>query len=205
MTTQNQSDPSVSIIPARAAALCMDCQTGIVSIYAKQQEGMLTRAASVLERARALGMCVIYIRVGFRPGLPEISTRNLLFRRIKSSPDWWKLFDGEAGTIHVAVAPQGSDIVVVKHRVSALAGTDLQEILRAKDIDTLVLFGISTSGVVLSTMLDAADADYRLVVIKDCCIDSDSAVHECLVDKVFPRQASVMTSNEFLEITAKSA
>jgi len=50
-------------------------------------------------------------------------------------------------------------------------------ILRAKEIDTLVLFGIATSGVVLSTLLDASDADYRLIVVKDCCLDNDADVH----------------------------
>jgi nicotinamidase-related amidase len=56
-------------------------------------------------------------------------------------------------------------------------------ILRARDIDTLVLFGIATSGVVLSTLLHAADADYRLFVIKDCCADLDLDLHACLVDR----------------------
>ena len=72
-------------------------------------------------------------------------------------------------------------------------------VLRAKDIDTLVLFGIATSGVVLSTLLHAADADYRLAVIKDCCADRDLDVHDCLIDKVFPRQARVMTASEFVD------
>ena len=83
--------------------------------------------------------------------------------------------------------------------VSAFAGTDLDMILRAKDIDTLILFGIATSGVVQSTVLHAADADYRLVVIKDCCADLDTEVHACLVDKIFPRQATVLSATEFLE------
>jgi nicotinamidase-related amidase len=72
-------------------------------------------------------------------------------------------------------------------------------ILRARDIDTLVLFGIATSGVVLSTLLHAADADYRLFVIKDCCADLDLDLHACLIDQVFPRPATVLTAGEFLE------
>jgi nicotinamidase-related amidase len=82
--------------------------------------------------------------------------------------------------------------------VSAFRGTDLEMILRAKEIDTLVLFGIATSGVVLSTLLEASDADYRLVVIKDCCVDGDAEVHACLVDKVFSRRAAVVSAGEFL-------
>ena len=86
--------------------------------------------------------------------------------------------------------------MVTKTRVSAFAGTDLDLLLRANDIDTLILFGIATGGVVLATCVQAFDADYRLVVIKDCCADSDADLHTCLVDRCFPRIASVVTASE---------
>jgi nicotinamidase-related amidase len=187
-----------SFDPSRSAVLSLDLQTAIVSIYVEDQE-LLSRAGNVLHRARDSGMCVIHVQVGFRPGLPEVSPRNLLLSAIKSSPKHQQLFQGPAAAIHPEVAPQQGDIVITKHRVDAFAGTDLETVLRAKDIDTLVLFGIATSGVVLSTLLHAADADYRLAVIKDCCADRDLDVHDCLIDKVFPRQARVMTAREFVD------
>lgn len=187
-----------SFDPSRSAVLSLDLQTAIVSIYVEDQE-LLSRAGNVLHRARDSGMCVIHVQVGFRPGLPEVSPRNLLLSAIKSSPKHQQLFQGPAAAIHPEVAPQQGDIVITKHRVDAFAGTDLEMVLRAKDIDTLVLFGIATSGVVLSTLLHAADADYRLAVIKDCCADRDLDVHDCLIDKVFPRQARVMTASEFVD------
>jgi nicotinamidase-related amidase len=189
----------LSFDPTRSAVLCMDYQTAIVSIYVKDQEDLLARAASILQRARNLAMCVIYLQVGFRPNLPEASPRNILLSGIKNSPKHQQLFQGAAGAIHSAVAPQGDDIVITKHRVSAFTGTDLDMILRAQDLDTLILFGIATSGVVLSTWAHAADADYRLVVIKDCCADLDLDAHACLIDKIFPRQASVLSAAEFLD------
>jgi nicotinamidase-related amidase len=73
-----------------------------------------------------------------------------------------------------SISPEPNDLIVTKSRVSAFAGTDLNLLLRANDIDTLVLFGIATSGVVLSTFIQAFDDDYRLVVIKDCCADQDA-------------------------------
>jgi nicotinamidase-related amidase len=190
--------PQLSIDPKRSAILSMDCQTGIVSIYAKDQEGFLPRVASVLKHARVSGMTVIHVQVGFRPNLPEVSARNLFFSVIKNSPQHQKLFQGTAGAIHPAVAPEGEDIVVTKHRISAFAGTDLDLILRAREIDTLILFGIATSGVVLSTVLHASDADYSLAVIKDCCIDQDPEVHACLLEKIFPRRSVVLSAEEFL-------
>jgi nicotinamidase-related amidase len=178
----------------------MDMQTSIVSLYAQDREAFLERAASVLKRARSTGLCVIHVKVGFRPGLPEINARNALFSSLKSSERHRQMFEGEAGEIHPRVAPEGEDIVIVKHRVSAFAGTDLEMILHAKEIDTLILFGIATSGVVLSTVREAFDADFRLIVIRDCCTDSDVEVHSCLVDKVFPRQATVVSASEFLSM-----
>jgi nicotinamidase-related amidase len=139
------------------------------------------------------------VKVGFRPHLPEVSPRNLLLSAIKSSPKHEQLFEGTTGAIHSAVAPEGDDIVITKHRVSAFRGTDLEMILRAKEIDTLILFGIATSGVVLSTVLEAADADYRLFVIKDCCADLDQELHACLVDKLFVRQSTMVTASEFID------
>jgi nicotinamidase-related amidase len=185
--------------PARTAVLAMDFQQGIVSRYVEEQEAFLARVSAVLERARNSGMRVIYVRVGFRPGLPEVGFRNPFFAAIKSSEQHQKLFAGPTGEIHPALAPQENDVVVVKHQVSAFTGTDLELVLRANDIDTLVLMGIATSGVVLSTVRHAADWDYRVVVVKDCCADSDPEVHACLVEKIFLRQATVVTAAELLE------
>ena len=184
--------------PVRTAVLSMDCQTSIVSIYGKNQEGFVARAASVLEHARRVGMCVIHIQVGFRPGLPEVSSRNSLFAAVKNSSEHQKLFQGAAGAIQPDLGPLGDDIVIAKHRISAFRGTDLDMILRAKDIETVILFGIATSGVVLSTLLEAADLDYWPVVIQDCCADLDLELHACLIERLFPKRGRVIFAAEFL-------
>jgi nicotinamidase-related amidase len=195
--------PTFPIYPAHTALLSMDCQAGIVSVYAKDdKDAFLTRAASALNHARLVGMTVIYVQVGFRPGLPEVSSRNLLFGAIKSSAQHQMLFQGPLAAIPATIAPKEGEIVVTKHRVSAFNGTDLAMILRANDIDTLVLFGIATSGVVLSTLVEAADSDFRLAVIKDCCADLDSGLHDCLISKFFPSRAAVLSVREFVEGSA---
>jgi nicotinamidase-related amidase len=177
----------------------MDCQAGIISIYAKEnKEAFLNRAASVLNYARDTGMTIIHVQTGFRPGLPEVSPRNALFSAIKSSERHQQLFREPLGAIPAIIAPKENEIVIAKHRISAFTGTDLAMILRANDIDTLVLYGIATSGVVLSTLIDAADADYRLAIIKDCCADLDSKLHDCLVERFFPSRGSVFSAEEFI-------
>ena len=188
----------MKIDPARTAVLSMDLQNGIVGMYAGNAPEMLPRCADVLKAARSRAAKVIHVRVGFRPGLPEVTERNMLFGSIKTSDRHQQLFHGTGGDIHPALGPEESDIVVTKHRVSAFTGTDLAMILRAQEIDTLVLFGIATSGVVLSTLLEASDADYHLMVVKDCCIDMDADLHSCLIDKVFTRRATVVTAAELV-------
>jgi nicotinamidase-related amidase len=184
-----------SFDPVHSAMLSMDLQAGIVSIYTRDSN-LVTRAAALLQDGREAGFTIVHVKVGFRSGVPEIHSRNMLLGAIKTSPAHQQLFAEPAGSIHPAVSPQEGDLVVTKSRVGAFEGTDLALLLRAREIHTLVLFGIATSGVVLSTALTAADLDYRLYVVKDCCADLDEAVHTCLIDKVLPRFATVVTSDE---------
>ncbi len=185
----------LSIDRARCAVLIMDYQAAVVEGFATEPQALLERAAAVLAHARRAGFKVIYIVVKFRPGYPEVSPRNVNFNAVRQAGR----FIAEAGTeVHPAVAPEPGDIIVIKHRVGAFAGTDLDQILCANDIETLVMFGVATSGVVLSTLRHAADADYRLIVLSDCCSDRDPEVHRVLLEKVFPRQARVITAAEFI-------
>lgn len=195
---------SFPIHAAHTAVLSMDCQAGIVAIYTKEdKDAFLLRASSVLNHARVSGMTIIHVQVGFRPGLPEISSRNALFSTMKSSEQHQRLFQGSLGTIPDAIGPHENEIVITKHRISAFTGTDLAMILRANGIDALVLYGIATSGVVLSTLLEAADADYRLAVIGDCCADLDSQLHECLIQRFFPTRGSVFSAEDFIATSSR--
>jgi nicotinamidase-related amidase len=194
--------PSFDI--ARTALLALDCQTGIVSIYAKPQEEFIARAAGVLRAARTAAMPVIFVQVGFRPGVPELGNRNKFFAAIKSSPQHQSFFQGASGAIHPSLGPEANDLVVIKHRISAFTGTDLDMLLRAKEIETLVMFGIATSGVVLSTLLEAGDADYRVIVIEDCCADLDADLHAALLKRLFPKRAEVLTADDFVKMLGSS-
>lgn len=129
--------------------------------------------------------------VGFRPGYPEVSARNKIFGALARNSG--TAGDERAMQIHPEVAPEPGDTLVTKRRVSAFAGSDLDLVLRAGGIEHLVLTGIATSGVVLSTLRQAADLDFGLTVLADACLDADPEVHRVLTEKVFPRQADVLT------------
>ena len=178
------------------ALLAMDVQEGIVTRYA-QMGDVLTPISAAIRAARDVAILVIYVKVAFRPGFPEISPRNKSFSVTKQQQSSLSA-SMPAMEIHPTIAPQPTDIVVTKRRVSAFSGSDLEVVLRAQDITHLVLCGIATSGVVLSTLREAADKDYQLTVLADCCVDSDEEVQRVLLSKVFPRQAEVVQASEWM-------
>ncbi|GAA1376339.1 hypothetical protein GCM10009661_44330 [Catellatospora chokoriensis] len=107
----------------------------------------------------------------------------------------------EGAQIHPDVAPAQGDIILTKRGVSAFAGSDLDVVLRAGGIEHLVLTGIATSGVVLSTLRQAADLDLARTVLADGCLDNDPEVRRVLAEKVFPVQADVTTVADWAAAT----
>lgn len=177
------------------ALLVMDIQNGIVSRYAEKSEALAPFQKSV-EAARKAGIPVVFVRVAFRDGFPEVSSANKMFSAIKNQGG---MTEAEWATqIHESVAPRENEPLVTKRRVSAFTGSDLEVVLRACGINELILTGVATSGVVLSTLREAADKDYHLKVLSDACMDGDPEVHRILTEKVFPRQADVMTVDEWI-------
>jgi nicotinamidase-related amidase len=177
---------------AGTALLIMDVQPEIVERFgADRLPAQLARAATA---ARGAGARVIFVKAGFRPGYPEINPRNRQFAPLSGSGAF---IEGASSTLHSALAPQSGDVVVTKHRVSAFAGTDLEMILHAASIRTLVLSGISTSGCVLSTLRQAADLDFSLSVLSDGCVD-DPEIHQVLCEKLFPVQAEVLAIEDWI-------
>jgi nicotinamidase-related amidase len=176
------------------ALLIMDVQNGIVDRFAAP-EAYLDRVVTAQERAEAAGVPVVLVRVAFRPGHPEISPRNKSFAALADRPGM--VLGEPAVEPHDRLLRGKGELVVTKKRVSAFAGSDLELVLRARDVTHLVLGGIATSGVVLSTVRAAADRDYRLTVLEDLCLDADEEVHRVLTRKVFPRQATVLPSPDW--------
>lgn len=175
------------------ALLVMDIQAGTIG-RVEDSKTLVSMLKQAIAAARAARIPVIYVVVGFRKGFPEIGIGTAkTFAALRQGA-----FPGlEEPTVDAAVAPEPGDIVVTKRRVSAFAGSDLETILRSHKIEHLVLTGISTSGVVLSTLREAADKDYRLSVLSDGCADMDPQVNTVLLTKVFPRQADVLTVGQW--------
>src|ERR1700744_4873367 len=158
------------------ALLVMDIQAGTIG-RVQDSKTLLGTLKEAIAAARTAKIPVIYVVVGFRKGFPELGAGTArTFAALRQGA-----FPGlEEPTVDASVAPEPGDIVVTKRRVSAFAGSDLETILRSHKIEHLVLTGIATSGVVLSTLREAADKDYRLSVLSDACADMDPEVHNVL-------------------------
>jgi nicotinamidase-related amidase len=178
-----------SLDVGRSALLLMDFQPAILGARPEAAPA-LAGAVAALELARRVDLQVVFVRVAFTPqDYGSVPDRNKTFAGIRERA---RTSDGSVEQdVHPDLARSDRDIVVTKTRVGAFSTTNLQQHLNARGIDTLVLGGVSTSGVVLSTVRDAADRDYRLLVLADCCWD-EAEVHEVLIGRVFPRQADVI-------------
>lgn len=178
--------------PAHTALLVLDCQPAILAAL-PESEALLGRVEEAVADVRAQGGTIAYVRVGFTEADWEaIPPANKSFaplarHRVMHHED-------PAAAIHERLAPQNGDIVVRKTRFGGMSTTDLDRQLRERGITTLVLSGISTSGAVLSTAIDAADRDYLLYVLSDGVADPDPEVHRLLLDRVLPTRAHIVDS-----------
>lgn len=193
------TDPTTALDPARTALLVMDYQAGVLARL-PDADALLTRAAGALAMTRELHATVAYVRVAFTDAdLAALPPTSAMAARLAAGGNAFH-DDAPATQIHDRVAPQPGDVAVRKTRVGAFSTTDLDDRLRVRGIDTLLLAGVSTSGVVLSTVRDAADRDYRILVLSDLCADPDPEVHAVLTERVFPRQADVLASTELPDL-----
>lgn len=161
----------------RSVVLIMDFQELIVNGVASDPSGVVNRASQVLQGARQAGIPIIYVvhRGGdFAADAPDIG-------------------------IHPGVAPAAGERVITKTRTSPFSTTGLDVTLREMGRDSLVIMGVAISGCVLSTVRWAADINYKITVVADACSDRDPEVHRVLTEKVYPRQGTVLTTQEFLQ------
>jgi nicotinamidase-related amidase len=187
------------IDPRRAALLVMDYQNGIVDMLGEPDD-LLSRAEDAIATVRRAGGVVGYVRVAFDDAdLEAFPPTSGMGARVAASGR--ALHNDSPNTaVHDRVAPEPDDIIVRKVRVGAFSTTDLDAQLHRRGVDTLILAGISTSGVVLSTVRDASDRDYRVLVVSDATADPEPDIHAFLTERIFPRQADVITVAELANL-----
>ena len=188
----------ISLDKSRTALLIADFYAEMMATVPHAVErGVVAKTQALQQAARDAGLMVCYSATVFRPGYPEISDRNKTFSQRKASGQ--QAVSDPVQIIHEAVRPVEGEVVAGKHRVNAMFGTDLEMSLRANNIETLIILGYATSGVVLSTTRYASDADFRLIIVEDCCSDQDPEVHDFLTQRIFPRQADVVQASDVIQ------
>lgn len=158
-----------------------------------QRRGVLAHTATAIAKARAAGVAIGYVRVGF--GGEQDKPRCSPFLGPFYDAGYLRL-DGTGTQVHPEVAPQPDDLDIVKHRVSAFWGTTLDLILRSRGIDRLYVSGVSTTYAVSSTVREAHDRDLEIVLIEDACAAGDQDEHEASVASLKALCVSVTSSGE---------
>jgi nicotinamidase-related amidase len=185
------------VVPAaasRLALLLLDFQYGVLDTI-RNSADVLSRAEVALWWARQERVQVAHVRVAFTEGdFAVVPAHNKALRQVVESR---KFADGSPeAAIHSRVAPQGRELVVRKTRFGAFSTTELHCLLQELGIDTLILAGISTSGVVLSTVRDALDRDYDIYVLADAIADHDPQLHDVLVERLLPQSVNVIDTRD---------
>ncbi len=189
MTTPTDRQP---LLARQCALLLMDFQPAVLS-HVPDKHAVLASASNALSWARQHEIKVVFVRVAFAPeDHDRIPRHHQAFGEIKQAG---LLADGDPSLdIDPALQVLPDDLVVRKTRFGAFSTTDLHTLLGGESIDTLILGGISTAGVVLSTVRDASDQDYRIFVLADATADPDPEVQRVLIEKVLSRQAGIIST-----------
>jgi nicotinamidase-related amidase len=164
----------------KTAIIVIDFQVGSLGFFPKEIEnGLISRANQLSAAARQKGIHVVFLR----------------FQKAERTPDT---------ELHPQLVVESGDLVLAKKKSSPFSTTDLDVRMKKRGIDTLVIFGVYTGGAVLSTVKWAAEMDYKMFVISDCCAERDEEVHRVLMGKVLTHKTTVLTASDFLELLARS-
>jgi len=184
-----------TIDPSTTALLVMDYQPSILG-FLGDPGPLVDVAETAVKLVRGRGGQVGFVRVAFTDeDYAAFPASSMMGNRVKAARPG---MDAGSPTtrIHPRLDAEPEDIVVRKTRVGAFSTTNLHEQLTSAGMTTLVLAGVHTSGVVLTTVREAHDLDYAVVVVADACADPDPEVHDLLVTKIFPKQGRVTNASE---------
>ncbi len=180
--------------PSKTAVLTLDLQKGILAM-GDSYASVIPNATKIVDFSRKKNYQLIHVGLGFSEGHPEVADLDTPFLKAKQNNLFVK--GSPSAEFHGAIVHPG-DLIIYKQRIGAFSENHLNLTLRARGIENLVLFGISTSGIVLATVTRAFDLDFRLTIIHDACFDADAEVHDILMEKIFPKRGAVTTTDAFI-------
>lgn len=158
-----------------------------------KERNIVANTRSAIDKARAAGLRIGFVRVGFSGDYRECPPNSPIFSGARKN-GIFKL--GEWGTqTHPDLGQEAGDFDIVKHRVSPFYSTALESILSAQGIERIYCSGISTNAVVQAMVREGHDRDYEIVVLEDCCCALSTEEHESAI-KLMQRFCRMTTSSE---------
>jgi nicotinamidase-related amidase len=178
--------------PKKTALVLIDLQNAIIGMNTVPHI-----AAQVVENSRKLAEAfrahrapVVYVRVDLNDfmKLPVDQPHNLVDKPLPAA----------ASEIAPSAGFQPGDILVTKRHWGAFAGTGLEQQLKSRGIDTVVLTGVSTNAGVESTARQGTGLGFAFVLVEDACSSQNAEHHRFAFENIFPRLTRVRTTDEVL-------
>lgn len=189
--------PTLELTPARTALVLIDLQGLIVSrsLAPHAAADVVSRSASLAARCRGAGVTVVYVRVDLNN-----------FRQLPVDQSGWGPQTApppaSASEIVPEAGKQGGDLLITKRFWGAFIGTELEAELRKRNIDTVMLGGISTNHGVESTAREGAGLGFHMVIVEDITSTMSAEMHRFPYEHIFPRLGRVRS---VAEVTAALA
>jgi nicotinamidase-related amidase len=181
----------ISLDPKKTALVLIDLQKGVMSMPVAPHgaEKLVAGAKTLAEKFRAAGAPVILVRVGFAPDFAD-APKQQVDEPMQAPPGgfpagWTEIVDG-------LQAP--GDLVVTKRQWGAFYGTDLELQLRRRGVEALVLGGVATNFGVESTLRQAWEHGFSMVVAEDLCASRSAETHAFAITHIFPRLCRIVQS-----------
>jgi nicotinamidase-related amidase len=171
----------------KAALLVMHFQADVFAVLADNlPKDMLDRANKLIWDWRKSGRPVVFANFALGTNYESVSMTNRLTVNISKSG----LFRDPTPVLGLDIL--SDEKIYSCPRASVFHGTSLDNDLRAQGIDTLVMAGIASSGVLFSSVAWASDADYQIYLVRECCYDPDTEAHEALFRTSFATRAVIL-------------
>ncbi len=188
---------TLTLNPTRCAFLAMDFQHDILAVTPQYREKhLLETVTRVLDAARHTSATIVYITVSFRDDYADAPAHSPLFQAEKARGVMKVGSPGAA--ICEKLTPQTGDLVINKHGVDPFNSTHLANVLRARDVETLVLMGVWTNYVVEATARTGADSGFRIIVVTDGCASDTKDHHQFFVTQILPMLGTAATASDVI-------
>lgn len=192
------AEKALVIDKSHTAIIAVDFQENILPMAPMAKErGTVAKVKTLLDAGRMAGLPIIHVGLGFRAGYPEVSPNNKMFSQFKSKKMF--LASDKTNVFTPLLVPVKGDFVVKRPRVNAFYHSELGTILSAQGVDTIVLCGVATNWAVEGAARYAADADYRVIVLEDCCASETVEAHDFSIQQILPWIADIHSVDEFVQ------